>query len=331
MKDLRLGIMWRWLAGSVLCIGAALSSNAVAEEYPVRPIKLIVPFAPGGLNDSVGRVLATHLGNRLGQTVVVENRAGAGGQIGVALAVKQPADGYTLVLGSVDSLAMGPALKKKMPYDPMNDLTAVAMVASSPLIVVTSARFPVKTVNELVERAKAHPGTISYGSAGVGTSLHLGVELLQNDTGTKMLHVPYQGGAPILQALISSQIDFALISPELAQRYMSSGQIKVVAQADTKRHPLLPSVPTAEEQGMKDMVLTPWLGVLGPAKLPAQIAERLDRAISEIARDEGFRNQLVQVGAQVDYKSASQFHAYIGSELARWSSIIRAAGIPPQD
>ena len=282
-----------------LCAAVFLPFAALAQDYPSRPIKLIIPFAPGGATDSIGRLLATYLSKRLGQPVVADNRAGAGGQIGIGYTAKLAPDGYSLVLAGADGLAMGPALKRTKPYDALNDFTAISLVASSPLVFTANSKFTGKTMADLVNLAKAKPDGITYGSAGVGSSLHLGVELLQSSTGTKMLHVPYQGGAPMMQALISNQVDFVLTSPDFVGRYAPSGQAKAIAQADVKRHPLLPDTPTVVEQGMKDLIVTSWFGVLGPAKMPRNVVERLDSEIAAIAKDPTFQNQLVQIGAEV--------------------------------
>lgn len=331
MKAWRVKTICQWLAACCIGFSAASAVAAAPDDYPTRPVKLVVPFAPGALNDAIGRLLATHLGEALGQPVVVENRPGAGGQIGVASIKTQPADGYTLVLASVDSLAMGPAMKKQRMYEPLTDFTPVAMIGSSPLVVVTSPRFAVTSLSDLLAQAKSRPNGVSYGSAGIGTSLHLGVELLQARSGTSMLHVPYQGGAPVVQALMANQIDFALLSPELASRNRQSGRVGVVAQAGTKRHPLLPDVPTAIEQGMPDVVLTPWFGLLAPAHLPGPVLARLEGAVSRVAQNPAFVQQLVQIGAQVDYRNAAQFRAYMSGEAARWTKVIQDARIPLQE
>ncbi len=304
---------------------------AWAQDYPTRPVRLVVPFTAGGANDNIARLVAQQLSARLGQQVFVDNRPGAGGLVGTAFAIKQPADGYTLLIGSVDSLVMGPYLRKRRPFDALTDLTSIALVANSPLIAVARADYPGTTMTDLVDSAKTRPGQVSYGSAGMGTSLHLGVELLQSRTGTRMLHVPFQGGIPMMQALAGGQIDWALTSPELAVKYLASGRIKTIAQADTRRFPLLPDLQTTAEQGMKDFVATPWFGIVAPPGLPPGIVERLESETALIAKDPGFRDQLVKVGARVEFFGSSQFRTYIASETKHWSRIIEDARIPLQD
>jgi tripartite-type tricarboxylate transporter receptor subunit TctC len=322
------------LGKALVCLSAILAwplASHAADAYPTQSIKLVIPFAPGGSTDNIGRLLATYLSKRLGQAVVPENRPGAGGQIGIRYATKAPADGYTLVIAGADGLAMGPSLKRQKPYDAMKDLTPVSLVANSPLVFTANSKFKGKTLRDLVNLARINPGTITYGSAGVGTALHLGVELLESDTDTQMLHVPYQGGAPMMQALISDQVDFVLTSPDFVVRYASSGRVHAIAQADVKRHPLLPEIPTTAEQGMKDLVITSWFGILGPANMPKAIVDRLDTEIDAITRDPTFQKQLVQMGSQVQYMNPSQFHEYIGTEIKRWEGVIEKARIPPQD
>lgn len=321
------------MAASRFLVGcaAAMSVAAWAQDYPSRPVKLIVPFTAGGLNDHIARVVAQQLGSRLDQQVIVENRPGAGGLVGTAYAIKQPADGYTLVLGSVDSLVMGPVMRKKRPYDAATDLTPIALFASSPLVAVARADFVGATLGDLVASAKSRPGQISYGSAGVGTSLHLGVELLQARTGTKMLHVPFHGGTPMMQAMAGGHIDWALTSPELAAKFLASGHIKALAQADVKRFPLLPDVQTAAEQGMKDFVVTPWFGVVAPPGLPRAVVERLEAAAASIGKDPGFRDQLINAGARVEFLGPSGFRDHIAGDLKHWSKVVEDARIPLQD
>lgn len=331
MKTRVLFTISKALLGGVLGSALILPMSASAQDFPSRPVKLIIPFAPGGATDSIGRLLATHLSKRLGQAVIADNRAGAGGQIGISYTIKLPADGYNLVLAGADGLAMGPALKRQKPFDAMNDLTPVSLVASSPLVFAAGSKFSGKTMGDLVNLAKASPGRVTFGSAGVGSALHLGVELLQANTGIKLVHVPYQGGAPMMQALISNQVDFVLTSPDFAARYAVSGQAKAIAQADVKRHPLLPDTPTVVEQGMKDLIVTSWFGVFGPPNMPKSIVERLDAEIAAIARDPAFQSQLIQIGAQVQYMGPGQFHEYIGSEVKRWAQVIQKAQIPLQD
>ena len=319
-------------AGAALVGAALLPLQAVhAQDYPNKPIKLIVPFAVGGTTDSIGRLLATHLTKRLGQPVIVENRAGAGSQIGIAYATKVVPDGYTLVLGGLDGLAMGPAMKKQKPYDALRELTPISLVASAPLVFTTNSKFTGKTMTDLVNLARSKPNGVTYGSAGVGSSLHLGVELLQANTGTKMLHIPYQGGAPMMKALISDEVDFVLTTPDFVSRYVAAGQAKAIAQADVKRHPLLPDTPTVAEQGMKDLIVVPWFGVLGPAKLPRTIVDRLNGELAVIMKDPAVQNQLVQLGAQADYMNTTQFHDYIATESKRWDQIIQKGQIPLLD
>ena len=315
----------------LLGCAAAMSLTSWAQDYPARPIKLIVPFTAGGLNDNIARLVAQQLGSRLGQQVFVENRPGAGGLIGTTHLIKQPADGYTLALGSVDSLIMGPAMRRKRPYDAATELTPIAVFATSPLVAVARADFPGSSMSDLVASARGRPGQISYGSAGVGTSLHLWAELLQARTATKMLHIPFQGGTPMMQAMAGGQIDWALTSPELAAKYITSGRIKAIAQADTKRFPLLPGVQTTAEQGMKDFVVTPWFGVVAPAGLRRNIADRLEAAAALIARDPAFRDQLTHAGARADFLGSTEFRSHITSELKHWSKVIEDARIPLQD
>ncbi|MFN0306055.1 MAG: Bug family tripartite tricarboxylate transporter substrate binding protein [Burkholderiales bacterium] len=320
-------------AFGTLCIALLLMLPGItaAQDYPNRPVRLIVPFAPGGTTDSVGRLVAASLSTRLGQQVVVENRPGAGSQIGLEYVARVPADGYTLILGASDGLVILPVMKKKAPYDALNDFTPVAIVGAAPLSYTVFAKFPANSLAELIAYAKAKPGGIRYGSAGVGTTLHLGIELLQALTGTEMVHVPYKGGAPMMADIVAGQIELVLTSADFAKKFADSGHLRVLAQADTRRHALLPNAPTTTEVGQPELQAVSWFGVFGPAGLPKPIVDRVAKELSTVLQDPVLGERMTLVGANVRYVPPEGIAKLITDDTAKWGRVVRDAKIPLQD
>ncbi len=308
-----------------------LSGLAQAQNYPSRPIRLIVPFAPGGSNDAVGRLMAANLGPRLGQPVVVENRPGAGSQIGLESVVRSPADGYVLLFGATDGLAIVPAMKKQAPYDPVRDFTPIAVVARVPLVFVVHAKFAAGTMAELVAFARSKPNAVRYGSGGVGSLLHLGVEQLLAGTKTQMVHVPYKGGGPMMQDVVAGQVEMVLTAVDFTKRFTESGQLKALAIADTARHALLPNVPTTAEAGMPELLVVSWFGILGPAGLPKPVVDSIGKEVAAALEDATLRDRLLNVGATAAYQNASDYARHIALEYPRWARLVKEANIPLQD
>lgn len=316
----------------ILALAAIVFGGAVqAQSYPARPIRLIVPFAPGGSNDAVARVMAANLGPRLGQPVVVENRPGAGSQIGVESVVRSPADGYTLLFGATDGLAIVPAMRKQAPYDPVRDLTPIAAVARVPLVFVVHAKFPPATMAEFVAAARAKPNGVRYGSAGYGSLLHLGVEQLLAMTKTAMVHIPYKGGGPMMQDVVAGQVDMVITAVDFTKRFTESGQLRALAIADTTRHAMLPNVPTTAEVGMPELHIVSGFGILGPPGLPKAIVDHVGKEVAAVLEDATLKERMLNVGATAAYQNASDYGRYIDAESRRWARLVKEANIPLQD
>lgn len=316
---------------AVLLAALAASLPAQAQDYPNKAVHLIVPMAAGGTTDAVARLVAQGLSERLGQSVLIDNRPGAGSQIGHEVGVKSAPDGYTLLLGSADGLAIVPALRKQQPYDSVKDFTAIGLIARSPMIFAVSANFPANTMQELVAYAKANPGKVRYGSAGIGSILHFAVELLRTNTGIDLVHVPYKGGAPMMTAIIAGEIELVATSADFAKRYLDSRQLKVLAQASETRHPLLPNVPTTAEVGMPNIVVVSWFGVLGPAKMPQAVVARVARDLAAVLAQPALRQRFIDVGAEIAPMTPANFVQLIAAEKQKWGNLAKTAGIPLQE
>lgn len=309
----------------------ALAAVVQAQDYPSRPIRLIVPFPPGGTTDTLARVFSQFLQERIGQPVVIDNRGGAGSQIGVEAGARATPDGYTLLFGPADGLALLPVVKKKVPYDTAKDFTPIAFVARSPLAYTVNPKVPVNTLAELVAHAKAKPGALRFGSAGFGSILHLGMELLLVQARIDMLHVPYKGGGPALQDLIAGQIDMMSPGPVGIAKRAEAGQLRVLAQTGPTRHPLLPNAPTTAELGMADVLVVSWFGVLGPAGLPQPIVDQLSREIAAVLDQPAVKKRFIDVGCEADKMSPAEFGQFIAAETRKWAGVVKAAGIQQQD
>ena len=314
-----------------LCVVVALAILAPAvpaQDYPTRPIRLIVTTPPGGLVDILGRMFAQPLGERLGQSVIVENRTGATTLIGVEGVVRAPADGYTLLIGTSE-MTMLPALKKRNPYDPLKDLTPVALVANSWTVFAVNPKVPAQTLSELIGYARAHPGAIRYGTNGIGSSLHIVVEMLRMKTGVELVHVPYKGGAQAALDGISGQIE--MVSMGIASTRGRREQLRVLAQTGPTRHPMLADVPTTAELGMPEVSMNTWFGVLAPANTPPSVVARLAREIEPVTQNADFKEKLFGIGCDVSWMPPAAFASYIGEETRKWARIVPAVGIAPED
>jgi len=315
---------------AILFFVAAMTAAAStpAQHYPTRPIHLIATTPPGGLVDVLGRMLAQALGERLGQSVVVENKTGATTQIGIEAVVRAPADGYTLLLGTSE-MTMLPALAKRYPYDPLRDLTPVALVANSWTVFAVNPKLPVNTLPELIDYAKAHPATVHYGTNGVGGSLHIAVEMLRVETGIDLVHVPYKGGGQAITDVVSGQIEMASLG--LGTVVSRRGQVRVLAQTGPMRHPLLPDVPATAELGLPEVRMETWFGVMAPGHTPEPVIARLARDIQPILEQEAFKKKLLGIGCETAWMPPAAFARYIGEEKKKWARIIPAIGIVPED
>ncbi|MEY4583625.1 MAG: hypothetical protein RJB10_122 [Pseudomonadota bacterium] len=317
-----------------LAVLAMLTFNLTAfaqstASFPSKPVRLVVPFAAGGPNDVMARVLAQRLTTETGQSFVVDNKAGAGGVIGTDAVAKSAADGYTLAFIS-GPFTMAPALQTKMPYDTSKDLVAVTKVAESPMVMMIPASSRFKTAKELMDFAKQNPEKLSYGSGGVGSTPHLTTELLGTVTGAKFLHVPYKGGGESIKALMSGEIDMLIDSITSTAGPLASGRIKAVGISQTKRHAKLPDVPTFEESGIQKFAMTHWVGVVAPSRTPPEVLVTLHNQIAKALKSPEVSQKFLELGAVPVGDSAVDFQRFINDELKKWQQTVKAANIQAQ-
>jgi tripartite-type tricarboxylate transporter receptor subunit TctC len=306
---------------------AAFSSVAAAADYPTKPVRFLVGFAPGGANDLVARVVGAKLGPRLNQQVIVENRAGAGGNIAHDVAAKAAPDGYTMVLASVASLAMSPALHTRLPYDPISDFAPVAQLVDVSSLLSVHPSMPVKTVKEFVARAKQAPGTINVGNPGTGSIAHLAFELFKATAAIRVVNVPYKGGGPAVIDAISGHVESLCGVISTGAPHVKSGKLRGIGVTSLKRSPILPDVPAIAEGGYPGFEASGWLGIAFPAKTPAAIVERMQKEALAAMTLPDVREQLQNAGLEPAVKDSEAFRAYIRSELNKWSKLIKSAGI----
>ena len=310
----------------------AMNSVALAQAqaaYPGKPIRLIVPFAAGGPNDVMARVLAQRLSADNGQPVVVDNKAGAGGVIGTDAVAKAAPDGYTLGFVSAP-FTMTPALQSKMPYDTLRDVIAISKVAESPLVLMVPATSPFKTTSELIAFARQNPGKLTYGSGGIGSTPHLSTELLGSDSEAKFLHVPYKGGGESIKALMGGEIDMLLDSITSTAAPLASGRIRALAIGGAKRSPRLPDVPTLAEAGVPNFAVTHWVGVIAPAKMPQALVATLHAQIVRALHAPEVVQKLQELGASPVGDTPAEFHKFAEEELKRWRQVVKSANIQAQ-
>jgi tripartite-type tricarboxylate transporter receptor subunit TctC len=304
----------------------AFSSAAIADAYPTKPIRLIIPFAVGGSTDNLGRVLAARLSEKLGQQVVADNRPGAGGNIGTDLVAKAPADGYTLLFATEGTLGINPSLYKKLPFDPEKDFTPIAQFASVPNILVVNPRVQAKTVQELAAYAKSRPASLNMGSAGNGTTNHLSGELFQTMTGATFTHVPYKGSGPAMADLLADQIQLMFDNLPGSLPHVKAGSLRALAVTSAKRSPLLPDVPTMAEAGVPGYDVEVWFGVAAPKGLPAQTLATLSKAITEIAQEPATIEKILSIGATPLTSTPAEFGSRIQEARIKWAPIVAHSG-----
>ena len=307
----------------VLLLG--LWSGVAAAQYPSKPIRLIVPFPPGGSNDIVARMLATQLGDKLGQQMVIENKGGAGGVLGTEQASKSAPDGYTLLLASI-AYSFAPALYKNLPYDPETAFTPISMLGRGPSALVVHPSVPVNTVAELIALAKKNPGKLNYASAGVGSFQHLACAMFVLQAQIDAVHIPYKGGGPAMADVIAGQAQFVMPSLLQVVPHIKSGRLKVLATSGTKRTPVLPGVPTVAET-LPGYSSENWWGLLAPAGTPQPVIDRLYGAVSEVLQSKETSQRMENEGAEPVRMAPAEFKRFISSELAKWGKVAREAGI----
>jgi tripartite-type tricarboxylate transporter receptor subunit TctC len=315
---------------SIVCLGLlSLAGAGLAQgSYPSRPIRMVVPFVAGGASDILARVIGQGLSEELGQPVVVDNRAGAGGNIGSDHVAKSAPDGYTLVLASVGTHAINSSLYKKMPYDPVKDFTPIALFATVPTVLVVNPNGKVNSARELLALARARPGTLNYASAGIGTTQHLAGEMLKESAGIDVVHVPYKGGGQAVGDLLAGQVTFMFPNIPVVHSHIKAGKLKALAVASTKRSPALPDVPTiAEATGLKDLDVSTWFGILAPAGLPAETAQKLNRAVNKVIASEAVKAKLEAQGATPLESTPEGFREFMVKEIDKWARVVKRAGI----
>jgi tripartite-type tricarboxylate transporter receptor subunit TctC len=317
---------------AVFLLLSALAASTLAQGsagFPTKPVRLVVPFAAGGPNDVMARVLAQRLTAETGQSFIVDNKAGAGGVIGTDAVAKAAPDGYTLAFVS-GPFTMAPALQAKMPYDTGKDLAAVTKVAESPMVMMIPSSSRFKTARELMDFARQNPEKLTYGSGGVGSTPHLTTELLSTMTGAKFLHVPYKGGGESIKALMGGEIDLLIDSITSTAGPLASGRIKAVGVGQAKRNAKLPDVPTFEESGIQKFAMTHWVGVVAPAKTPPEVLATLHGQITKALKAPEVAQKFQELGAVPVGDSAADFQKFILEELKRWQQAVKAANIQAQ-
>ena len=310
---------------TVLAFG--LAAPAAAQTYPDHPIRLIAPFPAGGLADVLARAVGDEMAKTLGQPVIVENRAGAGGNTGADAVAKSPPDGYTLLMSSAGILTANPFLYAKMPFDAETAFIPVSNVAAMSMLVVVNPKVEAKTLGELVAFAKANPNKLNFGSPGIGTTGHLGLAMLMHAASIKVTHVPYRGAAPAVTDLIAGQIDGVVDNPPTVLPHINSGKLRPLAVAANKRMTLLPDVPTAAEAGVANYEASSWFGIAAPAGTPPAIVERLHAAVAAAVRTPAMQQRFATTGARLVGDTPAEFAAQIKAERAMWGGIIKAANI----
>ena len=309
--------------------GSALASPALAqgpEWRPNRPMRYIVPFAPAGTADILSRMMAEAISARLGQPVIVENRAGAGGGIGTEVLAKADPDGHTIGLVTVGTGAINYAMYRSLGYRPA-DLLAVSNICTVPNVIMVANRVPARTLGELVELARKAPGTFNFGSSGVGTSLHLTGEMLRVGNGLEMTHVPFRGAAQMLMEGAAGRLEIALDNLPSALPQVKDGRLRALAVTDVRRSPLLPDVPTTAEAGFPDVVAVAWFGVVAPARTPRPAVRAISAALQAAMREPAFLAKLAEQGAQPAGGPPEEFEAFIRAEIAKWGAVVRTAGV----
>lgn len=314
------------LASVALSSGLATTAAQAQAAFPGKPLSIIVPFAAGGATDILARIIGQALSMEIGQSVIIENRPGAGGNIGGQLAAKAAPDGHTLFMGAVGTHAINPSLYKKMPYDPIKDLAPLTRVANVPNLLVANPQQPFKTVPELIAYAKANPGKVNFGSSGNGTSIHLSGEMFSHMAKVDIVHVPYKGSAPAMNDLLGNQIAIMFDNMPSALQYVRAGKLNALAVTSAKRSPELPNVPTIAEAGVPGYEASSWFGLFVPVATPAPVQTRLHAALVKVLARPDVKKRMAEQGAEVVSEQPEQFAAFIQAESLKWGKVVRTSG-----
>ena len=316
----------RWM--SALTATACLAAGAAwAQEFPNKPMRIIVPFAPGGNVDITARIIAQPMADILGQQMIVENRPGGGGMVATAQVVKGPADGYTLVLGSSSTISVAPATAKNPPYDPTRDLAVVGPIQAVPIVLTASAKTTITSYREFAAQAQARPGRVSVASAGTGTSNHLALELLMKQSGLKLIHVPYKGSGPALIDLVGGQVETMMDQLTASMVHIKEGRLRALAVTTRKRSALLPEVPSLAELGLGDYEVSTFTGLFAPAGTPRPVLDRLAAALARVLAQPAVRERFVALGVEMIEQDARTFEAYVKKDFENWRAVARDANI----
>ncbi|ULR89451.1 Bug family tripartite tricarboxylate transporter substrate binding protein [Comamonas sp. B21-038] len=312
---------------AAVSLGAALVPAAfAAEAFPNKPITMVVPFVAGGTTDILARIVGQSLGEELGQPVIIDNRAGAGGNIGGQFAARAPADGYTIFMGTVGTHAINEWLYKKMPFSPNKDFAPLTRVANVPNLLVANPAQPFKNVKELISYAQAHPGQVNFGSSGSGSSIHLSGELFKMMTKVDMIHIPYKGSAPAVTDLLGNQIAIMFDNMPSAIQHVRSGKLRPLAVTTAKRSPELPDVPTVAEAGVPGYEATSWFGLFAPTKTPADVQAKLHAAIIKVLQKPDVIKKIGDQGGEVVTESQAEFGKFIAAENEKWKQVVKTSG-----
>jgi tripartite-type tricarboxylate transporter receptor subunit TctC len=309
-----------------VCLALLSSAPSVAQSWPAKPIRVVVPFPPGGSTDVLGRIVSSKLTEALGQQVIVDNRSGAGGVIGTELVVKSPPDGYTLLFSASAPIAINVTLMKNIPYDPRRDLAPVSRVGSVPLVLVVHPVVPARSVKELIALLRARPAEFNYASAGSGTPQHLSAELFKTLAGVQMRHVPYKGSGPAITDVIAGQVPITFEVFITALSYVKSGRLRALAQTASVRSAHLPDVPTIAETGIRAYESIGWYGLLAPAGAPQAVITKLHTDMSRIMSTADMQRRMAELGAEPANETPEQFGAFIRAEIPKWAKVIRDSG-----
>lgn len=315
---------------SILALALLAPAAQAADPWPAKPIKWVVPYPPGGSTDMLARIVGQKLGERLGQPVVVENKAGAGGNVGTDYVAKQPADGYTIVMGNIGPIAINPSLYPDLPYNPLKDLAPVTMLMAVPNLLVVNPALPVHSVRDLIDYGRRQPAPLGYATPGAGTSLHLAGELFATTSGVKMTHIPYKGSAPGLNDTMAGHVPVMFDNMPSALPLVKAGKLRALAITSAQRSAQLPDVPTMAEAGLRGYEIAGWFGVLVPAATPKAIVARLDTELEAVLKMPDVRKKLDEMGGIVSGAGPQAFGRYIEAESRKWSTLVRSANITVQ-
>ncbi|PVE06912.1 tripartite tricarboxylate transporter substrate binding protein [Limnohabitans sp. Rim28] len=320
--------MFRFSRRAIFAALALSACTGVFSQtaYPDKPIRLVVPYPPGGFTDILGRLLSAQLQTRLGQTVIVDNKGGGGSTIGSALVARAPADGYTLLLVAPDLAINESLMATRLSYDARKDFSPVIRAAWSPMVLVTHPSVPAKNVSEFLALAKARPGKINFASGGIGTGAHLALELFKTRAGVDVTHVPYKGNGPATSDLLGGQVSAMFLQYAVAKPHIAGGKLVMLATPSGKRSAAIPDVPTIAESGLPGFDVEPWFGIVAPAGTPAAIVNRLNAEIGKIMQQNDVKEMLASVGAAPSISSPQEFGKFIDSEVTRWAEVVKASG-----